>query len=172
MVLSDGVTEVMQMSDKVAGAASPSEVARATTHDVGAAGDAADQAERLTMIMEAEATHNALNGGGGEGQLDGLLYPLEDIEDVLAMEDAEDASDDPMHSGGLTPAPWIPAEQAAMHVIDPEEPGDSSYLDDETDVERADPSRDQFDGPPGDLTPEDETLLGIDPYDEPATQAR
>jgi hypothetical protein len=172
VVVSEGVMEVMEMNDKVAGSASPGDVARATTQGAGTAGDAVDQAERLTMIMEAEATHNALNGGGGEGQLDGLLYPLEDIEDVLAMEDAEDSSNDPMHSGGLTPAPWIPAEQAAMHVIDPEEPGESSYLDDESDVQRADPSRDQFDGPARDLTPEDETLLGIDPYDEPASQAR
>jgi hypothetical protein len=157
------------MSDMVAGSASPSEVARATVSGVDARGDAADQAERLTMIMEAEATHNALNGGGGEGGTDDLPYPLEDIEDVLAMEDAEDASDDPMHSGGLTPAPWISAEQAAMHVVDPDDPDDSAYVGDENDVERADPFRDQFDGPARDLTPEDETLLGIDPYDQPAT---
>ena len=105
------------MSEKVAGSASPQEVARATMNGMDGANDTADQAERLTMIMEAEATHNALNGGGGEGSVDDLPYPLEDIEDVLAMEDAEDASDDPMHAGGLTPAPWISAEQAAMHVI-------------------------------------------------------
>jgi hypothetical protein len=154
------------MSDRVAGAASPSEVARATVNGTDAPGDAADQAERLTMIMAAEATHNALNGGGGEGSDDDLPYPLEDIEDVLAMEDAEDGSDDPMHAGGLTPAPWVPAEQAAMHVVDLDDPEDNAYLDDESDVERADPNRDQFDGPPGDLTPEDETLMGIDPYDD------
>jgi hypothetical protein len=99
-----------------------------------------------------------------------LPYPLEDLEDVLAMEDAEDASDDPMHAGGLTPAPWVTAEQAAMHVVDLEDPEDSAYLDQETDAERADPFRDQFDGPARDLTPEDETLLGIDPYDEAANR--
>ena len=154
------------MTEKVAGAASPREVAQATAFGVSAGGDAADQAERLTMIMEAEATHNALNGGGGEGQ-DDLPYPLEDIEDVLAMEDAEDASDDPMHAGGLTPAPWVTAEQAAMHVVDPADLDDNAYLDDEQNTERADPSRDQFDGTPRDLTPEDETILGIDPYDGP-----
>jgi hypothetical protein len=158
------------MSDKVAGASSPGEVARATVHGIDAAGDMADQAERLTMIMEAEATHNALNGGGGEGTLEDRPYPLEDIEDVLAMEDAEDASDDPMHAGGLTPATWMSAEQAAMHVVDPDDPTDDAYADDESDAERADPFRDQFDGPARDLTPEDETLLGIDPYDEPAAQ--
>jgi len=155
------------MTEKVAGAASPQEVAHATAHGIDAAGDSADQAERLTMIMEAEATHNALNGGGGEGA-DDLPYPLEDIEDVLAMEDAEDASDDPMHAGGLTPAPWITAEQAAMHVVDPGDLDDNAYLDDEQNAERADPNRDQFDGAPRDLTPEDETILGIDPYDAPA----
>jgi hypothetical protein len=154
--------EVQEMSDEVAGSASPSEVARATGSD--APGDAADQAERLTMIMEAEATHNALNGGGGEGSVDDLPYPLEDIEDVLAMEDAEDASDDPMHAGGLTPTPWVPAERAAMHVVDLDDPEDNAYLDAEDDAERADPFRDQFDGPPEHLTAEDETLLGIDPY--------
>jgi len=157
------------MTEKVAGAASPREVAQATAVGGSTGGDAADQAERLTMIMEAEATHNALNGGGGEGQ-DDLPYPLEDIEDVLAMEDAEDASDDPMHAGGLTPAPWVTAEQAAMHVVDPADLDDNAYLDDEQNAERADPSRDQFDGTPRDLTPEDETILGIDPYDGPETQ--
>lgn len=153
------------MSDKVAGAASPSQVARETFVGVDTPGDAADQAERLSMIMEAEATHNALNGGGGEGSLDELPYPLEDVESVLAMEDAEDASDDPMHAGGLTPKPWIPAEESAMHIVDLDDPEDESYVGDETNAERADPSYDQFDGKPEDLTPEDETLLGIDPYD-------
>lgn len=159
------------MNERIAGSASPSEVAQATSSGTDAPGDAADQAERLTMIMEAEATHNALNGGGGEGSVDDLPYPLEDLEDVLAMEDAEDGSDDPMHAGGLTPAPWVTAEQAAMHVVDLDDPEDSGYLDDETDVQRADPFRDQFDGPAGDLTPEDETLLGIDPYDEATTRS-
>jgi hypothetical protein len=129
-------------------------------------GDCADQADRLTMIMEAEATHNALNGGGGEGSNDDLPYPLEDIEDVLAQEGADDASDDPMHSGGLSPAPWISAEQAAMHVIDPSDLDDSEYVGDETDLGRADPFRDQFEAPPRDLTPEDETILGVDPYED------
>ena len=105
-------------------------------------------------------------GGGGWGSVDDLPYPLEDTEDVLAMEGADDASDDPMHAGGLTPAPWITAEQAAMHVIDPDVLDDAAYISDETDVERADPFRDQFDGDPRDLTPEDETILGIDPYDQ------
>lgn len=154
------------MNDKVAGAASPSEVARSTFDGMDPAGDAADQAERLSMIMEAEATHNALNGGGGEGSLDGLLYPLEDIESTLAMEGAEDASDDPMHAGGLTPKPWVPAEQSAMHVVDLEDRAEDVYLDEETNIERADPYYDQFADRPEDLTAEDETLLGIDPYDD------
>lgn len=156
------------MDERIAGSASPSEVARATSSDADVPGDAADQAERLSMIMEAEATRNALNGGGGEGSVDDLPYPLEDLEDVLAMEDAEDASDDPMHAGGLTPARWVPAEEAAIHIVDLEDPDDDAYLDEETDAERADPYRDQFDGDAEDLTPEDETLLGIDPYDEAA----
>lgn len=143
----------------------PEEVVRETARGNDPAGDAADQADRLTMIMEAEATRNALNGGGGEGSDDGYSYPLEDIEDVLAMEDADDASDDPMHAGGLTPAAWIPAERAAMHLVDPDDPEGGVYLDDETDEERADPDRDPFGSPAADLTPEDETLLGIDPYE-------
>lgn len=153
------------MSNEVAGAGAPDQVARATYNGVDPAGDAADQAERLSMIMEAEATHNALHGGRGEGSLDGSPYPLEDIESTLAMEDAEDASDDPVHAGGLTPRTWVGAEVAAMHVVDLDDPSDDAYVDDETDAERADPFYDQFDGQPQDLTPEDETLLGIDPYE-------
>ncbi len=153
------------MNEHVAGCADPAEVARADGFDT--TGDAADQADRLSMVMAAEATHNALNGGGGEGSDDDLPYPLEDTEDVLAMEDAEDGSDDPQHAGGLTPSPWVTAEQAAIHVVDLENPDDAAYLDDETDEERADPFHDQYEGPAADLTPEDETLLGIDPYDAP-----
>ena len=148
--------------DTVARSDSPADFSDTGSWD--AIGDAADQAERLSMVMEAEAVHSALNGGGGEGSLD-LAYPLEDLESVLAMEDADDSSDDPMHAGGLTPSRWVSAEESAIHVVDPDDPDDAAYFSDETDEERADPDRDQFDGPPGALTPEDETLLGIDPYD-------
>jgi hypothetical protein len=117
------------------------------------------------MVMEAEAIHNALNGGGGEGSLDGLDYPLEDTESTLAMEDADDASDDPMHAGGLTPRPWVGAEEAAMHIEGAVDSSADGYLDDETDEQRADPNFDQFDEPEEHLTPEDETLLGVDPYE-------
>jgi len=152
------------MNEDVTRSASPREVSQVDGFDSG--GDAADQAERLTMIMAAEATREALRGGaGGEGSLDGYSYPLEDTESLLAVEDADDASDDPMHAGGLRPATWVPAEQAAMHVVDTQDPELDVYADDETDEERADPDRDQFDGEPLHLTPEDETLLGIDPYD-------
>lgn len=144
---------------------SPDEVLKATAYDGGPAGDAADQAEHLSMVMEAEAIHNALNGGGGEGSLDGLDLPLEDTESWLAEEDAEDSSDDPMHAGGLTPRPWVPAEEAAIHTVDDFDPSADAYLDDETDAERSDPNFDQFDEPEEHLTPEDETLLGIDPYE-------
>jgi hypothetical protein len=159
-------------ADDVTDAGSPDEVARATQDTVDVAGDAADQAERLSMVMEAEAIHAALHpspdgqqGGDPEGSLDGLEYPLEDTESVLAMEGAEDASDDPMHAGGLQPGTWMPAEQAAMHVVDPEDPSDpldgrtaEDLADDDSDV-------DPFDRPGSELTPEDQTLMGIDPYD-------
>lgn len=144
---------------------SPEEVARATAYEGGPPGDGADQAEHLSMVMEAEAIHNALNGGGGEGSLDGLDYPLDDTESTLAMEDADDASDDPWHAGGLTPRPWVGAEQAAMHIEDGDGQSADTYADSETDSERADPSFDQYDEPIEDLTPEDETLLGVDPYE-------
>jgi hypothetical protein len=153
------------MNDSVPSSASPDEISKVSGFDN--SGDAADQAERLTMIMEAEATREALRGGhGGEGSLDGFIYPLEDTEGLLAVEDADDASDDPMHAGGLRPATWMPAEQAAIHIVDLDDPSADIYADDETDSERADTDRDQFDGPALHLTPEDETLLGVDPYDD------
>ena len=89
-----------------ADAANPAEVLRATQSFDIEPGDTADAADRLTMIMEAEAVRNGITGDngeyGGEGSLDGLLYPLEDTEHLLASEHAEDASDDPMHAGGPT----------------------------------------------------------------------
>jgi hypothetical protein len=102
-------------------------------------GDSADQADRLAMIMEAEAIQAALQGECGEGSLDGYSYPLEDTEEVLSMEEAEDGSDDPRHAGLATR--WQTAEESAMHLIGSQ-------------VEEIE------------LTPEDETLLGIDPYDD------
>jgi len=113
------------------------EVARETVSDV--AGDSADQAGRLSMIMEAEAVNAALLGESGEGDLDGYLYPLENAEEVLSMEDADDGSDDPRHAG--EPGHWKTAEESAMHVV-------------------GEPEKQEF------LTPEDETLLGVDPYDD------
>ncbi len=142
----------------------PAEVLRATQSVDIETGDTADAADRLTMIMEAEAVRNGITGDngeyGGEGSLDGLLYPLEDTEHLLAGEDAEDASDDPMHAGESTPSNVVSEEVAAMHFIDTDE-----YVDDESDSEKANPQFDQFDEPIRELTPEDETLLGIDPHD-------
>lgn len=152
---------IFDMSDETT---SPDKIVRETLDSSDTSGDIADQADRLTMIMEAEAARNGARGltgeYGGEGSLDGFSYPLEDTEDLLAMEDADDSSDDPMHAGGLRPAPWIPAETAAMHIV-----GTDQYLTDENDEQRADPNFDQFDEEGTDLTPEDETLLGIDPYE-------
>lgn len=143
---------------------SPGQVARVTQDTTDVAGDAADQAERLSMVMEAEAIDAALHGRTAtEGSLDGYDYPLADTEALLAEEDAEDASDDPMHAGGLDPAPWVPAEQAAMHIIDPTDPLDSRSMDDVLNDD--DPDIDPFDRPGAHLTPEDETLLGVDPYE-------
>lgn len=146
----------------------PAGIARETQDIADPPGDAADQAERLSMVMEAEAIRSALSGdGAGEGSLEGYARPLEDTEAVLALEDAEDASDDPMHAGGLQPATWLPAEQAAMHVIDPDNPQDpldGRYADEL--IDDANPSVDPYDRPGPSLTAEDETLLGLDPYEE------
>lgn len=112
-------------------------------------GDVSDQATQLAEIMQTEAAH-----GFGEGENEGSAYPLEDLDELIAAEDADDSSDDPFHAGGDDPVqprtPNVPAEQAAMHIID----GDA-----------ADEDGDPEDPPHGTLTPEDETLLGIDPYE-------
>jgi len=117
------------------------------------------------MIMEAEAVRNALAGSSGEGTLDGRGLPLGDDEFLVAAEDAVDASDDPLHAGGLTPRPVLDPEVSAMHVDDEVDPERDFYVDDETDSQRADADFDQFDELDRDLTAEDQTLLGIDPYD-------
>lgn len=142
----------------------PENVSRLTADMSDNNADIAEQADRLTMIMEAEAALNGMGGrstsDAGEGSLDGYSYPLEDIEEILSEEDAEDSSDDPMHSGGLTSKPWIPAEIAAMHVV-----GLDKYAGDETNEQKANPNFDQYDETQTVLTPEDETLTGIDPYE-------
>ena len=141
------------------------EVLRETASDLGEPGDAADQAERLRMLMEAEAVDEGLAGRVWDPSLEGVPYPLEDVEDVLASEDAEDASDDTLHAGGLAPNRWVAPEESAMHVVDPQRPDELSYLDEPSALERANTARDDFEGAITMLTPEDETLLGVDPYD-------
>lgn len=142
----------------------PAEVARQTQDVSDPAGDAADQAERLTMTMEAEAIRSALSGDrSGEGSLDGLDTPLEDVEFLLAAEGAEDGSDDPAHAGGLRPARLLSPEESALHIVSaPEDPLNGEYVDEIVDD---DSDVDPFDRPGSPLTPEDETMLGIDPYE-------
>lgn len=161
------MTETRQSRERQSTPA-PQEVASETIGDLGTPGDEADQAERLRLIMEAEAVHRGLTGDQGEDPFEGRPFPLEDVEEVLTIEDAGDSSDDPMHAGGLRAQPWVSAEESAMHVVDPQVPDEFSYLDEGTPQERADTDRDQFNGSPGDLTPEDETLLGVDPYEAEA----
>lgn len=131
----------------------PASVLRMTQSVASEPGDVADAADRLTMIMEAEAIRNSLNGDmgeyGGEGSLEGLVYPLEDAEYVREGDDE------------LISSPIRSVEVAAMHFIDTDE-----YVDDESDREKANPEYDQFDEPVKKLTPEDETLLGVDPSEE------
>ena len=143
----------------------PEEVLSQTAGGLGEPGDAADQAVRLRLLMEAEAVDEGRAGRVWDPSIEGVPYPLEDVEDVLAMEDAQDSSNDSMHAGGLVPNRWVPAEEAAMHVVDPQRPDELSYLDDPTDAERSNSARDDFEGAIDVLTPEDETLLGVDPYD-------
>ncbi len=139
--------------------------------------DAADQAQRLTMLMESELIAALRKEAASAGAQTGNpaaphsastrleRYPLEDVEETLAEEDSADASDDPMHAGGLAPTRWISAEVAAMHVIDDAgEPVDTGPGD-PTPSELADPSHEQYDEPTHPLTAEDRTLLGIDPYE-------
>lgn len=143
----------------------PEEVLRQTAGELGEPGDAADQAERLRLLMEAEAVDAGRAGRVGDPSIESVPYPLEDVEDVLAMEGAQDSSNDSMHAGGIAPNRWVPAEEAAMHVVDPQRPDEFGYLDDPTDAERSNSARDDFQGVIDVLTPEDETLLGVDPYD-------
>lgn len=143
----------------------PEDVDAATRDLIDPVGDAADQATRLRLLMEAEA---ALPGRRpaidtdpehpGEGRGDpvrsyGLVVPLDSPDALLDDEDAgDDASHDPLHHGGLEPADRLrslPAEEAAMHVVDGDGIDRSFLVED----------------PRTGLTPEDETLLGIDPYE-------
>ena len=106
------------------------------------------------------AFSNSINGAfGGEGSLYGLLYSLEDTEYLRAGEVAKDASDDPMHAGESTPSSVLSDEVVAIHFIDSDE-----YIYNESDSKNAEMLFDQFNQPVKELTPEDETLLGIDPH--------
>lgn len=106
------------MNNEFAHAESPEEVLRQTAIGGDPAGDSADQAERLTMIMEAEALRNALHGDpGGEGSLDGYDYPLANAADLVADEGDDDARDDGLLRSGRTVPPLLSPELAAMHII-------------------------------------------------------
>lgn len=135
------------------------------SNSAGYTGDIADQADRLTMIMQAEATRNSLNGNtgydGGEGSLEGFIYPLEDTEQVVSDEDASDSSDDSWHAGGVHGVAIKSPEVDAMHIIPL--PGDANL-----DVGEQDPNVDPYSSVPRPetLTSEDRTLLGRSDPDE------
>jgi len=143
----------------------PANVLRITQSVASEPGDRVDAADRLTMIMEAEAIRNSVSGDngefGGEGSLEGLGFPLEDSEYLSLSEDGEETSDDPIHAGGATSARNVSQEIAAMHFLDTDK-----YVDHESGVHKPNLQFNQFEETASDLTPEDETLLGLDPYDE------
>lgn len=129
----------------------PEDVAAATRSE-GQPEDAADQAVRLTMLMEAQAAFLGSTGAAPAA-------PLEDLDALLEDEDTlEDASDDPLHHGGVdgteagASGSTRAAEVDAMHIVDAEHLDRSSL-------------RDEDSGPQIGLTDEDATLLGIDPYE-------
>ncbi len=146
------------MNNDFAHAESPDEVAQQTANGGDPAGDGADQAERLTMIMEAEVLRNALHGDpGGEGSLDGFDYPLAHSEELLADAGGVDALDDSLDVEGLRSAPLQSPELAAMHIIS-DDGSNEGYIEEQPGL--AHPS-----DPAASLTPEDETLIGVDPYE-------
>jgi hypothetical protein len=138
------------MNDEFAHAESPDEVLKQTAIGTDPAGDDADQADRLTMVMEAEALRNALTGDpSGEGSFDGVVYPRHDAHEFVNIIDDEDSrdfllSEDSIHKeGALSP------EQAAMHIIETDSDGSSMSSPDAADS----------------LTAEDETLLGLESHE-------
>lgn len=110
------------MNNEFAHAESPDEVLRQTANGGDPAGDSADQAERLTMIMEAEALRNALHGDpGGEGSLDGFDYPLAGATEVQADEGDDLGVVDALDAGDVAARPMVSPELAAMHIVDDED---------------------------------------------------
>jgi hypothetical protein len=138
------------MNDEFAHAESPAEVLKQTANGTDPAGDDADQADRLTMVMEAEALHNALTGNpGGEGSFDGVVYPRHDAHEFANIIDDEDSRDFLLTDESIHKQRRLSPEQAAMHIIKVE--ADESSVGSQA---------------VGDaLTAEDETLLGLDPHE-------
>ena len=64
----------------------PEEVLSQTAGGLGEPGDAADQAVRLRLLMEAEAVDEGRAGRVWDPSIECVPYPLEDVEDVLTME--------------------------------------------------------------------------------------
>ena len=145
----------------------PEEVLESTTDLNAQVCDGADHADRLAMIMEAEAIQSALAGHVGEGELEGSAYPLDDVRELIAQEDADDASNDALHAGGMDLDPWQTAEQSAMHLVTESEMAmDHAWLG-EQDFDSPG-HRDLHDSAEGistsSMTAEDATLMGIYPY--------
>jgi hypothetical protein len=138
------------MNDEFAHAESPAEVLKQTANGTDPAGDDADQADRLTMVMEAEALHNALTGNpGGEGSFDGVVYPRHDAHEFANIIDDEDSRDFLLTDESIHKERGLSPEQAAMHIIEGER--DDASIGSQAAGD--------------DLTAEDETLLGLDPHE-------
>jgi hypothetical protein len=138
------------VNEEFAHAESPQEVLRQTANATDPAGDEADQADRLTMVMEAEALRNALTGDpGGEGSFDGVVYPRHDDQEFVTIADDEDPKDFLLVEDPAQKRRSLSPEQAAMHIIetDPNAASLASGANSEA------------------LTSEDQTLLGLDPHE-------
>jgi hypothetical protein len=138
------------MNEEFAHAESPAEVLKQTANGTDPAGDDADQADRLTMVMEAEALHNALTGDpGGEGSFDGVVYPRHDDQEFVNVVDEHESRDFLLSEDAASRERALSPEQAAMHIIDTESSDLSGVSQEASDA----------------LTAEDETLLGFEAHE-------
>lgn len=80
--------------------------------------DTAEQADRLTMIMETEGIASTYFREPTGEPLEEYSYPLDDTQEIMIIEESDEEEYDPTHELDRCRERLRPAEEAAMHVVD------------------------------------------------------
>lgn len=94
----------------------PEQVVRSTLPD--SPTDTAEQADRLTFIMEVESIASTYFREQTEEPTEEYSYPLDDTQEIMIIEGSDEEEYDPTGELERKRERLLPAEEAAIHIVD------------------------------------------------------